>query len=216
MSERTVPIAVLASGTGTNFQALLDAELGPARIVRLIVNKPGVGALARAAAANVPSVVIDHRRFSTREAFDQAVLDALRSAGAEWVVFAGFMRVVTRTLLEPFAGRVVNVHPALLPAFPGVNAQQQALEAGVKIAGCTVHLVDLGVDTGPILAQAAVPVLPTDDLDTLRRRILEEEHRLLPGVVRALAEGRLHVDAAGRATLSGLKTPGAALECPGF
>jgi phosphoribosylglycinamide formyltransferase-1 len=116
-------------------------------------------------------------------------------------VFAGFMRLVTAVLLEPFHHRVVNVHPALLPAFPGVNAQKQALEAGVKITGCTVHLVDRGVDTGPILAQAAVPVLPTDDLETLRLRILKEEHRLLPMVVRALAEGRLEKDAAGRPVL---------------
>ena len=136
-----------------------------------------------------------------REALDQERV-ALREAGVEWVVFAGFMRVVTPVLLEPFHRRVVNVHPALLPAFPGVNAQRQALEAGVKITGCTVHLVDAGVDTGPILAQAAVPVLPTDDLETLRLRILEKEHELLPEVVRALAEGRLKEDDLGRPYLA--------------
>lgn len=204
-SEREVPIAVLASGSGTNLQALIDADLGPAKIVLLISNKPGVPALVRAERAGIPSRVIDHRSFGTREDFDRAVLASLFEARAEWVVFAGFMRVVTGVLLEPFHRRIVNVHPALLPAFPGVNAQKQAFEAGVKITGCTVHLVDRGVDTGPILAQAAVPVLPTDDLDALRRRILVQEHRLLPAVVRALAEGRLIEDAMGRPHLAGFE-----------
>ena len=134
-----------------------------------------------------------------------AVLARLREVRAEWVVFAGFMRVVTSVLLEPFHRRIVNVHPALLPAFPGVNAQKQAFDAGVKITGCTVHLVDAGVDTGPILAQAAVPVLPSDDVDALKHRILREEHRLLPAVVRALAEGRLTEDATGRPHLAGFE-----------
>jgi phosphoribosylglycinamide formyltransferase-1 len=201
LSERAVPIAVLASGTGTNFQALLDADLGPGKIVLLISNKPGAKAIERAERAGVPALVIDHRKFASREDFDDAVLAKLREVKAEWIVFAGFMRVVTKVLLEPYRHRIVNVHPALLPAFPGVNAQKQALEAGVRITGCTVHLVDAGVDTGPILAQAAVPVLATDDVETLSKRILAEEHRLLPMVVRALAEGRLKKDAAGRPVL---------------
>ena len=191
MSEREVPIAVLASGSGTNFQALLDADLGRGKIVLLISNKPGVKALERAAKAGVPSVVIDHRSFASREDFDRAVLAKLRDVRAEWVVFAGFMRVVTKVLLDAYHHRIVNVHPALLPAFPGVNAQQQAFEAGVKITGCTVHLVDEGVDTGPILAQSRVSVLPGDDVEKLRLRILAEEHKLLPKVVRELVEGRL-------------------------
>jgi phosphoribosylglycinamide formyltransferase-1 len=186
-----VRIAVLASGSGTNFQALLDADLSPGKIVLLVCNNPGAKAIERAERARVPVAVIDHRTFASREDFDRAVLERVTEARAQWLVFAGFMRVVTKVLLEPFHHRVVNVHPALLPAFPGVNAQKQAFDAGVKITGCTVHLVDAGVDTGPILAQAAVPVLPTDDLDSLRERILKEEHRLLPQVVRALAEGRL-------------------------
>ena len=191
MSEREVPIAVLASGSGTNFQALLDADLGPGKIVLLISNKPGVKALERAEKAGVPSAVIDHRRYASREDFDRAVLARLRDARAEWVVFAGFMRVVTDVLLEPYRDRIVNVHPALLPAFPGVNAQKQAFDAGVEVTGCTVHLVDAGVDTGKILAQAEVPVLPTDDVESLRLRILAKEHELLPRVVRELVEGRM-------------------------
>lgn len=198
MSEQKVPIAVLASGSGTNFQALLDADLRPGKIALLVSNVPGAKAVERAERAHVPTAVIDHRAFASREEFDRAVVAKLTEARAEWVVFAGFMRVVTNVLLDAFPGRIVNVHPALLPAFPGVNAQKQAFDAGVKITGCTVHLVDAGVDTGPILAQAAVPVLPTDDLETLRLRILMEEHRLLPLVVRALAEGRLGKDARGR------------------
>jgi phosphoribosylglycinamide formyltransferase 1 len=205
LSEREVPIAVLASGSGTNFQALLDADLGPGKIVLLLSNQPDAKALDRAKRANVPAAVIDHREHASREEFDRAVVDRLRRAHAEWIVFAGFMRVVTRVLLDAFPGRIVNIHPALLPAFPGVNAQKQAFDAGVKIAGCTVHLVDPGVDTGPILAQAAVPVLPTDDLDALRHRILAQEHRLFPAVVRALAEGRLTQDARGRPVLAGFE-----------
>jgi phosphoribosylglycinamide formyltransferase 1 len=200
-----VPIAVLASGHGSNFQALLDAELSPGRIVLLISNKADAHALVRAARAGVPSTVIDHRRFASREAFDTALVAKLSEVRAEWVVFAGFMRVVTDVLLVPFHHRVVNVHPALLPAFPGVNAQAQAYSAGVKITGCTVHLVDSGVDTGPILAQAAVPVLPTDELQDLQQRILKQEHALLPAVVRALAEGRLGKDALGRPSLAGFE-----------
>ena len=205
MSEREVPIAVLASGSGTNFQALLDADLGPGKIVLLLSNKPDAKAIDRAKRAHVPVAVIDHREHPSREEFDRAVVDRLHQARAEWVVFAGFMRVVTRVLLDAFPKRIVNVHPALLPAFPGVNAQKQAFDAGVKITGCTVHLVDPGVDTGPILAQAAVPVLPTDDLDTLRLRILAQEHRLFPAVVRALAEGRLTEDSRGRPVLAGFE-----------
>lgn len=213
-------VGVLASGSGTNLQALLDAEthglLGPARIVVVGVNVPGCGALARAAAADVRHFVVDHRApqgiddagrppgepsaapapaagaASRREAFDAALVSRLRAEAVELVVLAGFMRILTPVFLSAFPGRVVNIHPSLLPAFPGVDAQQQALHYGVKVAGCTVHFVESGgVDGGPIIAQAAVPVLDSDDVASLRQRILVEEHRLLPAVVRALAEGRV-------------------------
>lgn len=186
-----VRIGVLASGSGTNLQALLDADLTPGRIALLVCNKPGAKAIERAERSGVPVAVLDHRRFDGREAFDRAVVERLREAGVEWVVFAGFMRLVTPVFLGAFPNRVVNIHPALLPSFPGVDAQRQALEAGVRITGCSVHLVDAGVDTGPILAQAAVPILPDDDLDAVRARVLQQEHRLLPAVVQALAAGRL-------------------------
>ena len=189
-----VAIGVLASGSGSNLQALIDAELSPAKIAVVIANVPGVRALDRARAAKVPAVLIDHKTFSERGAFDRALVATLREHGVEWVVLAGFMRIVTRELLDAFPDRVVNIHPALLPAFPGTHGQKQALDAGVKLSGCTVHLVDEGTDTGPILAQTAVPVLSDDDEARLSARILAEEHRLYPRVVRALAEGRLRIE----------------------
>lgn len=202
----TARIAVLVSGGGSNLQALIDADLGDSELVCVISNVPDAKALARARKAGIPAVVIDHTQVKPRRAFDAAVVEALKSAGADWVVFAGFMRVVTEVLLEAFPGRVVNIHPALLPAFPGLDGPEQAWRAGVKVAGCTVHLVDDGVDTGPILAQAAVPVRPEDDIEALRVRILEQEHQLLPRVVRALAEGALR-RSDDRAWLEGFVSP---------
>ena len=188
-------VAVLASGSGTNLQALIDsatrAELGPATIAVVGVNVPGCGALERARRAGVPTFVLDHRGFPSRATFDAALVEALRGHGAELVVMAGFMRLVTGLLLDAFPDRVINIHPALLPAFPGVHAQRQAFEYGVKITGCTVHFVDGTTDAGPVIAQAAVPVLADDDEERLRLRILAEEHRLLPAVVKAVAEGRV-------------------------
>lgn len=190
MSDR-VFVGVLASGSGSNLQALLDGDLGPARVVVAIVNRPGARALQRARAAGIDAVLIDHRQFESRRAFDAAVVTALFDRGVRWVVLAGFMRIVSDVVLSAFPNRVINIHPSLLPSFPGINAQTQALRAGVKVAGCTVHLVDSGLDSGPILAQAAVPVLPDDDIERLSQRILQQEHRVLPAVVRAVAEGRL-------------------------
>jgi phosphoribosylglycinamide formyltransferase-1 len=190
-------VGVLASGTGSNLQALIDAaghdELGPARLAVLGVNVPDCGALTRAWAAGLANFVIDHRAYSTRDAFDQAVLAALRPHAIDLVVLAGFMRILTPAFLAAFSGRVINVHPSLLPAFPGVHSQGQAFRHGVKISGCTVHFVETGVDSGPIIAQAAVAVRDDDDEERLRLRILAEEHRLLPAVVRQIAEGRVSV-----------------------
>ncbi len=190
-------VAVLASGTGTNLQALLAAatkgELGPARITVVGVNVPGCGALARAAAARVPTFVLSHKDFPSREAFDAALADRLCQHQIELVALAGFMRLLTPGFLGAFPQRVINIHPALLPAFPGVHAWKQAYDHGVKVAGCTVHFVDAGMDTGSIIAQTPVAVLPGDTEDSLRQRILAEEHRLYPAVVRAFAEGRVTV-----------------------
>ena len=202
--ERVIVLGVLASGSGTNLQAILDAIAAgslDARVAVVISNVADAGALARARAAGVEALVIDHKGFADRRAFDAAVVEALRMRGVELVVLAGFMRVVTDVLLGAFPWGVVNIHPALLPAFPGVHAQAQALRHGVRVAGCTVHFVDGGTDTGPIIAQTAVPVLEDDDEASLTARILAKEHALLPQVLQWIAEGRVEVDpsVAGRA-----------------
>lgn len=187
-------LAVLVSGTGTNLQALLDAqargELAPATIAIVVSNKPEVPALARAAAANVPAEVVPHHG-RTREAFEDALLATLDRHGVEAVVLAGFMRVLTAKFVDRFPLRIVNTHPSLLPAFPGVDAAAQAIAHGVKVSGVTVHFVDASLDGGPIIAQVAVPVEDADTPATLQARIQREEHRLLPEVVRSLAAGQL-------------------------
>jgi phosphoribosylglycinamide formyltransferase-1 len=199
-----ITLGVLVSGTGSNLQALLDAVAQKkldARVAVVVSNVPGAGGLERARDAGVEAVVVDHKAYADRRAFDAAVVEVLRARGVEVVVLAGFMRLVTDALLGAFPMRVVNVHPSLLPAFPGVHSQQQAFDYGVRIAGCTVHLVDGGTDTGPILAQAAVPVEEGDDAESLRLRILAREHELLPQVLQWMAEGRVSVEpvAGGRA-----------------
>ncbi len=194
---RVIVLGVLVSGGGTNLQAILDAIAAgtlDARVAVVVSNVPGAGALARAKTAGVEALVIDHRDYVDRPAFDAAVVEALRLRGVELVVLAGFMRVVTDVLLGAFPLRMVNVHPGLLPAFPGVRAQRQALAHGVRIAGCTVHFVDGGTDTGPIIAQAAVPVHEDDDEAALTARILVKEHELLPRVLQWIAEGRVSVE----------------------
>jgi phosphoribosylglycinamide formyltransferase-1 len=189
-------LGVLVSGSGTNLQAILDAvakgELD-AEMRVVISNQPEARALERARAAGVPTAVISHRDFPDRAEFDGRVVAALREADVSYVVLAGFMRLLTPVLLDAFPWRVVNIHPALLPSFPGVHSQRQALEYGVKVAGCTVHFVDHGTDTGPIIAQAAVPVLDGDTEETLGARILVEEHRLLVAALGAIAEGTVRI-----------------------
>lgn len=192
-------VGVLASGSGSNFQALVDslhANGGSAaKISAVICNVPGARVLTRAEAAGVPGVLIDHKPFGKdRAAWDEAAVKALQQHGVELVCLAGYMRLVTPTLLRAFPGRVINVHPALLPSFPGLNGIKQALDASVRVTGCTLHFVDEGMDTGPIIAQRAVPVLQGDDEATLGARIHAEEHRLYPAVVRAFAEGRITLE----------------------
>ena len=189
-------LGVLVSGSGTNLQAILDAASSGklrAKIGVVISNVAAAKALDRARAAGARTCVVDHKAHPSREAFDAALVETLRSHGVDCVVLAGFMRIVTPVLLDAFPHRVVNIHPSLLPAFPGVNAQRQALAYGVRVSGCTVHLVDTGTDTGPILAQATVPVLDSDTEEALRDRILEKEHELLPEVLQWIAEDRVEV-----------------------
>ncbi|HEX6276672.1 MAG TPA: phosphoribosylglycinamide formyltransferase [Polyangiaceae bacterium] len=187
-------LGVLVSGNGTNLQAILDAVVGgalDARVRCVVSNKSDAFALERARRAGVPCLAISHKAYATREAFDEAVLAALREHGVEWVVLAGFMRVLTPGFLRAWGGRVVNVHPALLPSFPGVNAVAQALAYGVKVTGCTVHFVDEGVDSGPIIAQRAVPVVDGDDVESLAARVHVAEHELFVSVLAEIAAGRV-------------------------
>ncbi|MBN1918805.1 MAG: phosphoribosylglycinamide formyltransferase [Verrucomicrobia bacterium] len=192
----TLELGVLVSGAGTNLQAMLDATSAgslDARVRVVVSNKPSVVALERAKRSGVPTRVIPHDDYPSREAFEDALLLALREAGVEWIVLAGFMRVLTPKFVKGYQGRIINIHPALLPSFPGTHAQRQALLYGAKVAGCTVHLVDEGVDTGPIIAQRAVPVLEDDDEASLAARILRKEHELLVEVLGLIAADRMVV-----------------------
>lgn len=187
-------LGVLVSGNGTNLQAILDAVGGgalDARVSVVVSNKADAPALERARKSNVPAIALPHKDFPTREAFDAAVLETLKKHGTDWLVLAGFMRVLTPEFLRAWSGRIINIHPALLPSFPGVNAIRQALLHGVKVTGCTVHFVDEGVDTGPIIAQRAVPVLPGDDEKSLGARVHAAEHELLVSVLADIAAGRV-------------------------
>lgn len=190
-------VGVLISGSGTNLQALIDAcalPSYPASIQVVISNRPKALGLERARTAGIPTVVAPHRAFPDRPTYDAHLVAVLQEHQVEWVVMAGFMRIVTRTLLDAFPSRVINIHPSLLPAFPGVDAQGQANAYGTTIAGATVHLVDEGVDHGPILAQGVVPAYPGEPPEDLKARILAMEHRLLPRVLRWAAEGRISVE----------------------
>ena len=189
-------VGVLASGRGSNLQALLDAqrrgELG-GEVVVVFSNVESAAALDRARRAGIPAVFRDHRG-RRRDEFDAEVAQILTAHDVELVCLAGYMRLLSPILVRAFEGRILNVHPALLPAFPGLHAQRQALEHGAKVSGATVHLVDAGLDSGPIVAQEAVRVLPPDTEETLAARILEAEHRIYPRAVRALLEGRCRIE----------------------
>ena len=188
-------LGVLVSGAGTNLQALLDAEargaLAPAKIALVVSNRPDAPALARATTAGKPAVVVDHRTFADRAAFEDRLLAVLDARHVDAVVLAGFMRVLTARFVDRYPLRIVNTHPSLLPAFPGIDAAAQAIAYGAKLSGVTIHFVDSTVDNGPIIAQVAVPIVPGDDAAALQARIQVEEHRLLPQVVRRLAAGQL-------------------------
>lgn len=190
-------IGVLASGRGSNFGAILDAiDAGtlPAEVVVVVSDRPAAKALERARKKGISTVVVTSSDYPEREVFDDVVVAHLRAAGVQLVALAGFMRIVTPKLLSAFPGRVVNIHPALLPAFPGLHGQRQALEYGVKFSGCTVHFVDEGVDTGPIILQRVVPVLEEDDEESLSSRILIEEHKAYPEAIRRIACGEIRLD----------------------
>jgi phosphoribosylglycinamide formyltransferase-1 len=203
-------IAVLISGRGTNLQSLLDACADPgfpAEIAVVVSNKADAYGLVRAKKAGVPSLVIDHRTFGKgdagRAAFDATLSEALSKAGVDFVCLAGFMRLLSDEFVHRWSGRLLNIHPSLLPAFKGLDVHERMLAAGVKIAGCTVHFVSEEMDSGPIIGQAAVPVLSGDDSQTLAARILEQEHRLYPACVKLLAQGKARLTEAGLVVLDG-------------
>ncbi len=190
-------LGVLASGGGTNLQAIIDRCADnsiSAEIAIVICNNPDAGALDRAEKAGIKTCCINHRDFEKRAAFDHKVVQQLQEAEVDLVVLAGFMRIVGSIFLEAFPQRVINIHPALLPAFPGLHVQQQAIDYGARFSGCTVHFVDIGVDTGPIILQATVPVLEGDSADDLAARILVEEHKLYPQAIQLFAEDRLRIE----------------------
>ena len=201
--KRTTPlrVAVLASGRGSNLQAVIDAiEAGQvhATIVAVISNKKDVAALERARKHSLPDLFVDPKPFvgrpDSREAYDRALLEVLEKHNVELVLLAGYMKIVTAVLVNAYANRMMNIHPSLLPSFPGLEVQKKAIEWGCKLAGCTVHFVTEGVDEGPIILQAAVPILDGDTPDTLAARILVQEHKIYPRAVQLFSEGRLQVD----------------------
>ena len=189
--------AVLISGSGTNLQAILNA-LAAGRIggelAVVLSNRPEAGGLARAQATGVPTEVLSHRAFATREAYDEALVSLLRGYDVDLVVLAGFMRILTPGFIRAFPERILNTHPSLLPAFPGKDAIPQTLAAGVKVSGCTLHFVEEAVDAGPIIAQVAVPVLETDDVDDLTARIQRVEHSTYPKVIHKVLTGQVRVE----------------------
>jgi phosphoribosylglycinamide formyltransferase 1 len=197
-------LGVLISGRGSNLGALIEAIEGgrlEARIALVISNRAGAAGLDRARAAGIESLVLEHRAFPTRDAFDRALATELTSRGVRLVCLAGFMRLIGPPLLDAFPNAILNVHPSLLPSFPGVDAQRQAVEHGVRISGATVHMVTGELDGGPIVLQAAVPVLPADTPETLAARILVEEHRLYPEAVAVVLRGGWRIE--GRRFIAG-------------
>ena len=204
-ARQRVKTGVLVSGSGTNLQALMDAASDPdfpAEIKLVVSNKPGVKSLERAAGAGVEAKVIDHTEFDDRSAFERSLDTEFRAAGCEIVCLAGFMRILTDDFVGEWSGRLLNIHPSLLPAFPGLNTHSRALKAGVRVAGCTVHLVSAKLDAGPILIQAVVPVHQDDTPDSLAARVLVQEHLIYPKALAWLATKRVSVEH-GRAMIQG-------------
>ena len=193
MSKKT-KVGILVSGNGSNLQAIIDEKIVSCEIALVISNKPDVYAIKRAQSNNIPVEIINNKNFETREEFERQLIKSLDSRGIELIVLAGFMRVLTPLFVRHYKKRIINIHPALLPSFPGVDAAKQALEYGVKYSGCTVHFVDDGVDTGPIVLQAIVSIQDSDTEQTLLERIHKEEHRVFPEAVRLFCEGKIKIE----------------------
>lgn len=189
-------IAFLASGRGSNFQAVIDSMVRgevPAECSGLITDNPRAYAVNRAEKAGIPIYIVDYSAYPSKDAYEADLLAAMTKCDADLFILAGYMRIVGAGIVQAFPGRIINIHPALLPSFPGLHAQRQAIDYGVKVSGCTVHFVDEHMDNGPIIIQAAVPVIEGDDEETLAERILVQEHRCLPEAVRLFCQGRLQI-----------------------
>ncbi|OGA02930.1 MAG: phosphoribosylglycinamide formyltransferase [Betaproteobacteria bacterium RIFCSPLOWO2_02_64_14] len=206
-------VVILISGRGSNMEALLEANL-PARVAAVISNEPGARGLDAARRRNLPTAVMDHRAFGNRAAFDAALANEIDRHSPHLVLLAGFMRILTAAFVRAYEGRLLNIHPSLLPAFPGLDTHRRALQAGVRIHGCTVHFVTVELDHGPIVIQAAVPVLPDDTENALAARVLKEEHRIYPQAVRWFCEGRLGLTPDGRVVIACAPAPMHALISP--
>jgi|SRR3990170_1104123 len=211
-----VKLAVLVSGGGTNLQSIIDSiEAGAldAKLLVVLSDNPGAYALERAKKHSIPTEVVSKDDFPGTDAFNAEIARRLNSYGVELLALAGYMRIIGPAVLEAFPMRVINIHPSLLPSFPGLDVQRKALEHGVKLSGCTVHFVDAGVDSGPVIIQAAVPVLDDDTVESLARRILAEEHRIYPKAIQLFSEGRLTVKGR-RVSVRGAVASGTKLENP--
>ncbi len=209
MSTTRAGIVILVSGRGSNMQAIIEAVRDgrlPAEIRAVVSNEPGAPALERARAAGIPAIAINHREFPTRAQFDQALMREIDAREPRLVVLAGFMRILGREFIDHYAGRLINIHPSLLPAFPGLDTHERALQSSAKFHGASVHFVTHEVDGGPVIIQAAVPVRPDDSPETLAVRVLAEEHRIFPLAIRWFLEGRLSARD-GRVTLDGVQSP---------
>jgi phosphoribosylglycinamide formyltransferase-1 len=211
MADKT--LVILISGRGSNMEAILGARL-PARMAAVISNTPKARGLELARKRGIETAVVDHRGFAQRSAFDTALAAEIDRHCPDLVALAGFMRILTPAFIERYRGRIMNIHPSLLPAFPGLDTHRRALESGVRVHGCTVHFVTAALDNGPIIAQAAVPVLPGDTEERLAARVLAEEHRIYPQAIRWFCEGRIKVGRNGVVTVDAPPAPESALTSP--
>ena len=206
-------VVILISGRGSNMQAIVEAEL-PIRIAAVISNRPDAKGLSYAADRGIATAVVDHTKFATREAFDAALATKIDAHHPDFVILAGFMRVLTPGFVNQYLGRMINIHPSLLPSFTGLHTHERALESGVKLHGCTVHFVTPELDHGPIIIQAAVPLLPNDDAQTLAARVLQQEHVIYPQALRWLIEGKVSLGADLRVKCGGTTDASSALISP--
>ena len=214
---RQIPIAVLISGGGTNLQAIIDAIEAKRldAVIKLVLsNKSEAHGLVRAKSHGIATAILDHKNYPSREDYDRAAVDLLRAHGVELVILAGFMRLLSPVFVKAYSNRIMNIHPALLPSFPGLHGQRKALEHGVRFSGCTVHFVNEECDEGPIIIQAVVPVFADDTEEILAARILKEEHRIYPRAIQLYAEGRLRVDGRRVMVTGGAKDEGLVLIQP--